>query len=127
MKLGRWVFAGAGVYGLLLAIPFSFQAIVSSEGVLPNGSGAGMFLLASILQHIVWQIGYLIISRDPVRYRLFMIPAILSMTIGALGSVWVYAYGITIGIPLAFINVLFALLFIFVYWRLGWRVQAGAA
>jgi hypothetical protein len=127
MRLSRWVFAIAGTFGVILILPFAYTTVVSGELSLPDGSGAGLFLIGSFLQHIVWQIVYFIIATDPHRFRPMMVPAIFSMGISGFSSIWIYAYGIRMGVPVGVVSVLMALTFIVAYWQSGLRAQLSAA
>jgi len=76
MKFAKWVFSIAGIWGILLITPLYF--IFDKIGIQdppPITHPAFYYGFAGVA--LVWQIAFLIIARDPVRFRPFMIPAIL--------------------------------------------------
>ena len=68
MQLARRVFLLAAVYGILALVPQYFMAPPDTRPELFYG-----FIGVAL----AWQVAFLGIARDPVRYRLIMIPAIL--------------------------------------------------
>jgi hypothetical protein len=76
MQLAKWVFLVAGVYGLLVLLPqFFFEERVGRDYPPPITHPEffyGFFGVAA-----AWQVAFLIIARDPVRYRPLMIPSVL--------------------------------------------------
>jgi hypothetical protein len=76
MKFARIVFTVAGIWGLILIAPLYF--LFNSIGIKdppPITHPAFYYGFAGVA--LVWQIAFLTIARDPVRFRPFMIPAIL--------------------------------------------------
>jgi hypothetical protein len=76
MKFARIVFSIAAIWGFFLIIPLYFM--FDSIGVKdppPINHPAFYYGFAGVA--LVWQMAFLIIARDPIRFRPFMIPAIL--------------------------------------------------
>ncbi len=76
MKFVKWTFWIAGVWGILLITPLYF--IFDNIGIKdppPVTHPAFYYGFAGVA--LVWQIAFLIIGTDPVRFRPIMIPAIL--------------------------------------------------
>ncbi len=76
MKFAKYVFAIAAICGVLVITPL--YVIFNSIGVKdppPINHPAFYYGFAGVA--LVWQIAFLIIARDPVRFRPLMIPAIL--------------------------------------------------
>ncbi len=75
MRLARWVFAAAGVYGLAVLTPFLFLerriAAPAREFAHPE------YFYGFLLIGIAWQVLFLLIAREPGRLRPAMIVAAL--------------------------------------------------
>jgi hypothetical protein len=76
MRFAKVVFLAAGIYGLLILTPIYFMENKIGHETPPaithreyfNGFlGAGL----------AWQVLFLVLSRDPVRYRAMILPSIL--------------------------------------------------
>jgi hypothetical protein len=76
MRFSRWLFLIAGIYGLLVLTPLYFL-----EGKLgadmPPAITHPEYFYGFIGVALAWQVAFVIIGLNPLRYRLFMIPAIL--------------------------------------------------
>lgn len=76
MKFARVVFAVAGVWGLLVVTPLYFLFNTLSHQYPPAITHPEFYYgFAGVA--LAWQIAFLIIASDPVRFRLIMIPSIL--------------------------------------------------
>jgi hypothetical protein len=115
MKLARWIFLIAGVFGLLLMIPIAVDVKVIGQIVPPGGS----FFYGSIMLNMCWQILYIFLSRDPVRYRPMMIPSFLAEASAPFASTWLYLYGYRLWIPTVVADGAFAILFLVAFWSAG--------
>ena len=76
MKFAKYVFAIAAICGVFVITPLYF--IFNSIGIKdppPINHPAFYYGFAGVA--LVWQIAFLIIARDPVRFRPLMIPAVL--------------------------------------------------
>jgi hypothetical protein len=83
MKFAKVVFWGAGIWGLLVITPLYFMFDLIGRKDPPPITHPGFFygFVGSVL---AWQIGFLFIARDPVRYRPLMIPSVIEkFTFGA--------------------------------------------
>jgi pimeloyl-ACP methyl ester carboxylesterase len=76
VTFARWVFGIAGVYGLLILTPMYFLEDRISLDQPPSITHPEYYY-GFVGVAIAWQVAFLVISRDPVRYRLMMIPAII--------------------------------------------------
>jgi len=76
MKFARIVFRIAGIWGLFIIAPLYFLFNVISEKDPPAITHPGFFY-GFVGVTLVWQIAFLLIAQDPVRFRPLMIPAIL--------------------------------------------------
>src|ERR1041384_3861354 len=76
MKFARVVFLVAGIYGLLVLVPqFFLEARIGRD--TPPPIPHPEFFYGFICVAVAWQVLFLVLSRDPVRYRPMMIPAML--------------------------------------------------
>lgn len=76
MKFARWVFGIAGVYGLIVLAPQYFVEVQFGRDYPPPITHPEFFYGFSGLA-LAWQIVFLVISTDPIRYRPMMTPSIL--------------------------------------------------
>ena len=76
MKFAKWVYRVSGIYGLIVLIPQYF--LESKNGIdYPPAINHPEYYYGFIGVAIAWQIGFLIISGDPKRYRLLMIATVI--------------------------------------------------
>jgi len=76
MRFAKLVFWIAGVWGILVLTPlyFMFNVIGRQDPPLITHPG---FYYGFVSVGLAWQIAFLLIARDPVRFRPMMIPSIL--------------------------------------------------
>lgn len=125
MTFARWVFGIAGVYGLLILTPMYFLEDRISRDQPPSITHPEYYY-GFVGVAIAWQVAFLMISRDPVRYRLMMIPAIIekgSYVIALVALFWAgrippLILGYSVG------DFIFCVLFIVAFLRTG-TVNAG--
>jgi len=85
MKFARWTYLLAGIYGLLVLVPQYF--LEEKNGMSnPPAINHPEYYYGFIGVGIAWQIAFLVISRDPQRYRPLMIATIIEK----------YSYGIAV-------------------------------
>jgi hypothetical protein len=76
MRFARWVFLIAGGSGLLIVLPLYFlEAQIGRDQPPPITHPEYYYGFAGVVA--AWQVTFLVIGSDPVRYRLAMLPAIL--------------------------------------------------
>jgi hypothetical protein len=76
MRFARVVFLVAGIYGLIVLLPQYFLEHKIGEDTPPPITHPEFFY-GFLGVTVAWQVLFLVLSRDPVRYRALMIPAIL--------------------------------------------------
>lgn len=76
MKFARIVFLVAGIYGLIVLLPLYFMETQTGRDYPPPITHPEYYY-GFIGVAVAWQLAFLVISRDPARYRLLMIPAIV--------------------------------------------------
>ncbi len=85
MRFAKWVYLISGIYGLIVLTPMYF--LESKNGIdYPPAINHPEFYYGFIGVALAWQVGFLIISKDPKRYRLMMIAAVIEK----------YSYGIAV-------------------------------
>ncbi len=76
MKFSRWVFRIAGVYGLMVLVPHYFlESHIAAEA--REQFTHPEFFYGFLGIGIAWQIAFLIIAHDPLKFRAMMIPSVL--------------------------------------------------
>jgi hypothetical protein len=112
MRYSRIVFNGAAIYGILVLLPQYF--LRERIGVdFPPAITHAEYFYGFLGIALAWQLVFFIIARDPARYRLIMLPAIVEKLSFGFLAVWMYAQGALAGATFAggLIDLLFAALF----------------
>jgi hypothetical protein len=118
MTFACWVFRIAGVVGLLILLPMYFmeeQIGKEQPPAITHPENYYGFIGVSA----VWQLVYLLIGHDPVRYRPMMPLAFLAKSSFGV-AVWVlFAQGRVAWqiLPFASMDLAFGLLFLLAWWR----------
>jgi hypothetical protein len=87
MKFAKWTYLLAGIYGLLVLTPQYF--LEEQNGIdYPPAINHPEYYYGFIGVAVAWQIVFLIISRDPQRYRPLMIASVIEK----------YSYGLAVAI-----------------------------
>ena len=76
MKFARVVFIGAGVWGVTVLTPLYWLFDITGRRY-PAPVDYPHFFFGFVSVAMAWQIAFLIIGSNPVRFRALMIPAIL--------------------------------------------------
>jgi hypothetical protein len=91
MKFAKWVYRVAGVYGLLVIAPMLFlESEVSRSS--PPAITHPEYYYGFAITALAWQVAFLVISRDPVRFRSLMPVSWIEKTFGVFAVV-LYAQG----------------------------------
>ena len=76
VRFPRTVFLVAGIYGLVVLIPqFFMEGVIARDFPPPLTHPEHFYGFIGVA--LAWQFAFLLIARDPLRFRLFMLPAIL--------------------------------------------------
>jgi hypothetical protein len=101
MRFAKWVFLLAGGSGILMIVPPYFLEKQTSEDYPPAITHLeyyyGFFGVT-----LAWQIMFLVIGSDPIRYRTAMLPAILEKASFAVAIPILYAAGRVAGVWVGF-------------------------
>ena len=76
MKFARYTFLISGIYGLLVLFPMYFLEEKNGRDMPPPITHPEYYY-GFIGVALAWQIVFLLVARDPIRFRPIMIPAIL--------------------------------------------------
>lgn len=100
MLFAKRVFHIAGIYGLAVLLPQYLLELLPAEFVrrqlgeeVVPGAVHPEHFYGFIGVATAWQIGFLIIARDPARYRLMMLPGMLEKLSFGLAAVGLYFAG----------------------------------
>jgi hypothetical protein len=120
MRFARWVFLIAGIYGLLLMLPQYFYEPMLNRNFPPALTHPEYFYGFTGVT-LAWQVLFLVLSRDPLRYRPMMLPAILEKATYSIATIVLYLQRRAGSFVLFFglIDLVLGLLFILAFWKTG--------
>jgi len=119
MVFARWVFGVAGVYGIAVLLPQYFlEERVGRD--YPPPITHPEFFYGFVGVALAWQVAFLIIARDPARYRPLMLAAVLEKFSFGVTTVVLFAQE-RLAAPLVFgvIDLVLGVLFVAAYLRLA--------
>jgi len=76
MRFAKYVFIGGGIWGICVLTPFYWLVDVTGRHYAPPTEYPHFFFGFFAVAY-AWQIAFLVIGSDPVRFRPLMIPAAL--------------------------------------------------
>ncbi len=122
MKFTKLIFRIAGTFGLLVMLPMIF-AEKAIDQMMPPAVNHPEFFYGFVLLNMCWQILYLFLAADPIRYRPMMIPSFLAKATGVVALTWLMLQGRISGqwIVTIFLDGTFAILFMIAFWIVGQR------
>ena len=124
MKFAKTVFLIAGMYGLIVLVPLYFLEEKTGRD-FPPPITQPEYYYGFIGLAVVWQILFLVLSRNPVRYRPMMIPAILEKASFALPAAILFLQhrisGVTLGV--ATVDAVLGVLFFMAYLKTSYHPQ----
>jgi hypothetical protein len=114
----RRVFTVAGIYGIAALLPQYFLAQRIGEQTPPPITHLEFFY-GFLGVALAWQVAFLIIARDPVRFRPLMLPSILEKLSFGVATVVLFAQGRLAALMLGagLLDLVFAGLFAVAYVR----------
>jgi hypothetical protein len=118
LRFARWVFLIAGLYGLLLTIPLYFfepQLVRNFPPALTHPE----YFYGFVGVTLAWQVLFLILSSDPLRYRLMMLPGILEKAAYGIATIVLYLQQRAGSFVLIFgvIDLIIGLCFFLAFWK----------
>ena len=118
MSLARRVFTIAGVYGLIVVLPL-FMGTVRFAQDYPPPITHPVFFYGFAGTALAWQVAFLIIARDPARYRPLMLPSILEKFIYGITAAALFIAGEArfVFLVAAIVDLVFGALFLLAWLR----------
>ena len=121
-RFARRVYTIAGIYGLIVMFPQYFlETRIGRDNPPPITHAEYFYGFIGIV--LVWQLAFLVIARDPARFRALMPVTVLEKLVFAVPALLLYAQGrVAAGVlPFAAIDLVLGTLF-YIAWR-----RTGAA
>ena len=124
MRFARWVFRIAGLYGIVVLAPMLF-----SERQIAPGITHPVFFYAWVSVDLVWQVLFLVLSTNPIRYRPMMLVSVLEKATAVIAIPWLYVLGRIGGLWLgvAAVDLVFGVLFLAAYRATGQAPSSDGA
>ena len=118
MTFAKRVFLIAGIYGLIVLVPQYFMEDRIGLDTPPPITHPEFFY-GFVGTAVAFQIVFLLLSRDPVRYRAMMIPSVMEKASFGIPVMVLFLQGRTSGMTLVFasVDLLLGVLFIVAYLR----------
>jgi hypothetical protein len=119
MRFARIVFRIAGVYGVLVLLPQYFmEQQIGRDYPPPITHPENFYGFVGVA--LAWQAAFWVISKDPVRFRPFMIPAVLEKATFGIAVVVLFFQSRVSGMVLGFgaVDLALGALFFFAWLRL---------
>jgi hypothetical protein len=126
MKVARWIFAIAGVYGILVIAPLYF-----AEGPIAQNDPPAIthpeFFYGFVGVTLAWQLVFFLIARNPVRFRPLMLLSVLEKLAYGVPAIVLFTQQRVKGMTLAFgcIDFVLGALFVLAFF-LTPRAEASA-
>lgn len=116
MKFARRVFLIAAIYGLIVLAPQYFLEAKNGRD-FPPAITHPEYYYGFVGVALVFQLIFLIIARDPARYRAMMLPSILEKASFGIAAIVLYLLGRLPAFTLGFglVDLLLGLLFVVAY------------
>ena len=120
MTFARWLFRIAGVYGLLVLLPMYFMEERIGQEQPPAITHPEHFY-GFLGVAVAWQVAFLIIGQDPLRYRPLMLAGVFEKFSFGVAALVLYGQQRLAGQVLLFgsIDLVLGVLFIIAWWRCG--------
>ena len=122
MKFAKWEFLVSGIYGLAALLPQYFLEQKIGHDYPPAITHPEYFY-GFIGIGVAWQVAFLVIGRDPIGHRLFMLPAVIEKATFGFAVIALYAQQrvSTSLLALGCLDLVLGALFAVSYWKTGRR------
>ncbi|RIK26404.1 MAG: hypothetical protein DCC55_40005 [Chloroflexi bacterium] len=120
MRFARITYLVAGIYGLLLITPLYFlEQQIGLE--MPPAITHPEYFYGFVSVTLAWQVLFLLLARDPVRYRPLMLPTLLEKFPYGIAVIILFAQQRVSGVVLVFglIDLTLGVLFLMAYLKTG--------
>jgi hypothetical protein len=127
IQFARRLFLAAGIYGVAVIVPMFFlERFIGKED--PPAITHAEFYYGFACTALAWQLVYLMMSRDPLRFRPMLLPAILGKAGFGISVLTLFAQGRleAPGLVLPSIDLVLAVLFAWAYVALRSHPQPDA-
>ena len=120
MRFARRVYLIAGIYGLIVLVPQYFLEAKNGRD-FPPAITHPEYYYGFVGVAVAWQLAFLVISRDPVRFRPLMLPAIVEKASFGVAASVLFALGRIHPLVLApsMLDLLLGVLFVAAYVKTG--------
>jgi hypothetical protein len=122
----RWLFRLAGLLGLLVLLPqYVMENEVAREAPVVKGAPTEItrpeYYYGFIGVAVAWQLAFIVIGQDPLRYRPLMLPSVVEKLTFAGAAVVLFIIGRVTGFVLVFglVDMSLGVLFLIAWWRLS--------
>jgi hypothetical protein len=120
MRFAKIIFLVAGIYGLLTLAPLYFMENIIGRDTPPAITHPEYFY-GFVGVGLAWQVLFLVLSTDPVRYRAMILPSILEKVGWGIALIVLYSQR---RLPLSVLAIgsvdwIFAFLFLAAYFKTG--------
>jgi hypothetical protein len=92
MKFAKYVFIAAGVWGIAVLTPLFFLVDITGRPYQAP-TDYPHFYYGFVAVALAWQVAFLVIGSNPVRYRLLMIPAFIEKAGYIIATTLLYSQG----------------------------------
>lgn len=118
MKFAKYTFYAAGIYGIIALLPQYFMEAKNNRDFPPAITHPEYFY-GFIGVALAFQVAFLIIASNPLKYRMMMIPSIIEKFSFAIAVFALFAFGRVhqIMVGLAGIDLILGILFITSYFK----------
>lgn len=117
-RFARTIFRTAGIYGLIVLLPQYFLEARTGRDFPPPITHPEYYY-GFIGVAVAWQLVFLVIARDPARYRLMMLPAIVEKATFAIATLTLFLQDRLSGQMLGagLVDLVLGVLFAVAFWR----------
>jgi hypothetical protein len=125
MRLARWIYGGAGLYGLMALFPLYFLEGWFGQEYPPEVNHAELYY-GFVGIGVAWQVLFLLLATDPIRYRPLMPATFLEKATYGFAFLALYRQGRAPAglLPPALMDLVLLALFVVAYWKCP-RTQSG--
>lgn len=125
MRFAKRLFLIAGIYGLLVLLPQYFLEVKTGLDFPPPITHPEYYY-GFLGVAVAWQVLFLLIAKDPVRYRAMMIPAVLEKASFGVAALVLFLLQRVSPVMLGFgiVDLIFGALFVLAYAKTGVREPA---
>ena len=126
MKFAKWVFLIAGIYGILVTLPLYNET--GTAQFFPPAINHPEYYYGFASAVLAWQIAFIFISQDPIKYRPLIIPAILEKMVYVISILALALQGRVAGAMIGFavIDFILGTLFIVAFVLTGKEFESAA-